>query len=250
MMDKFDDFVILKDSAKKVLDAEILCPTGADEQIVVSIQLRRRSCPKLRPWKPGFYARPQVRSMYGADLQDLTVIRVFAALYGFEIVRSELHKRMVKLSGTVGQFRKAFKVVLMDQRIGGVVYRTRTGPIFLPMLAGIVTGVFGLDSRPQASHHLRYKRGSKPGIANSKPDAFDGNSLASIYNFPPGDGAGQTIGIIELGGGFNQSDISNYFNTLGLPVPVVKAVSVDGGTNSPGVDTNADTEVALDIEVE
>lgn len=250
-MDKLDDFVVLQGSTKKVLDAEILWPTDLGEQVVVSLQLRRRSrCPKLSPWKHGFYARAQVRSMYGADVQDLTVIKVFAALYGLEIVRSELHKRMVILKGSVGQLRKAFKVILMDQRIGDKVYRTRSGPVFVPpMLAGIVTGVFGLDNRPQASHHLRYKRGITNLASEVKPDAFDGSSLASIYNFPPGNGAGQTIGIIELGGGFRQSDISNYFNTLGLPAPVVKAVSVDGGTNSPGVDRGADTEVALDIEV-
>jgi kumamolisin len=38
-----------------------------------------------------------------------------------------------------------------------------------------------------------------------------------------------------------------YFGGLGLPVPPVTAVSVDGATNSPG--QQADLEVALDIDV-
>ncbi len=62
-------------------------------------------------------------------------------------------------------------------------------------------------------------------------------------------GAGQTIGIIELGGGYNTSDLTTYFDGLGIAVPTVTAVSVDGGTNAPGDPNGADGEVALDIEV-
>jgi kumamolisin len=61
------------------------------------------------------------------------------------------------------------------------------------------------------------------------------------------DGRGQTIGIIELGGGYRPEDLQAYFQRLGLPTPKVIPVSVDGGTNAPG--NAADAEVALDIEV-
>ena len=62
-------------------------------------------------------------------------------------------------------------------------------------------------------------------------------------------GKGQCIGIIELGGGFKQADITNYFQGLGLSVPTVKAISVDGAKNSPSTPDGADGEVMLDIEV-
>ena len=52
-----------------------------------------------------------------------------------------------------------------------------------------------------------------------------------------------------MGGGFSQTDLDAYFKGLGLTSPSVSAVSVDGGTNSPGTDPNADGEVMLDIEV-
>jgi kumamolisin len=72
--------------------------------------------------------------------------------------------------------------------------------------------------------------------------------VASLYNFPAGtDGTGQTIAIIELGGGYTQSDLDMYFSGLGLATPSVTAVSVDGGSNSPG--QPADGEVELDIQV-
>ncbi len=69
-----------------------------------------------------------------------------------------------------------------------------------------------------------------------------------MYRFPSGvDGSGQTIGLIELGGGFQTADLQTYFSGLGVKQPSVTAVSVDGGKNAPGSD--ADGEVMLDIEI-
>ena len=79
--------------------------------------------------------------------------------------------------------------------------------------------------------------------------SFNPPQVAQLYGFPTGvNGAGQTIGILELGGGYSASDLSSYFAGLGIAEPRVTAVSVDGATNSPN-DPNADGEVALDIEV-
>jgi kumamolisin len=63
------------------------------------------------------------------------------------------------------------------------------------------------------------------------------------------DGTGETIGIIELGGGYVTSDLTAYFGALGVKTPVLSSVSVDGGANQPGVDNDSDGEVMLDIEV-
>ena len=54
--------------------------------------------------------------------------------------------------------------------------------------------------------------------------------------FPAGtDGTGQTIAILEFGGGFSASDLQSYFSGLSLPVPSVTAASVDGASNAPGL---------------
>jgi kumamolisin len=55
------------------------------------------------------------------------------------------------------------------------------------------------------------------------------------------------IALIELGGGFRDSDLTEYFTKLNLPKPNVTWVSVDGARNNPG--TEADSQVTLDIEV-
>jgi kumamolisin len=76
--------------------------------------------------------------------------------------------------------------------------------------------------------------------------------LAKIYNFPTGmTGTGQTIGIIELGGGYVNTDLNDYFKGLALAsAPAVSVVSVNGARNSPtGQPDGPDGEVMLDIEV-
>jgi kumamolisin len=72
--------------------------------------------------------------------------------------------------------------------------------------------------------------------------------LAQRYAFPTdADGSGQTVALIELGGGYQASDLATYFRNQGLRTPQVAAVSVDGAGNAPG--SADDAEVALDIEV-
>jgi len=107
--------------------------------------------------------------------------------------------------------------------------------------------VFGLDERPQARAHFRWA--ARPAAAGAA--SFTPPQVASAYDFPTGvDGTGQTIALIELGGGYATADLTTYFGNLGLPVPAVSSVSVDGATNAPTGDPNsADAEVALDIEV-
>jgi kumamolisin len=75
--------------------------------------------------------------------------------------------------------------------------------------------------------------------------------VASLYQFPAGtDGTGQTVAIIELGGGFATSDLNTYFGSLGIPAPSVTAVGIDGASNVAGqAPQGADGEVLLDIEV-
>jgi kumamolisin len=76
--------------------------------------------------------------------------------------------------------------------------------------------------------------------------------MSGALNFPTGvTGAGQCIGIIELGGGYRPADLASYFGALSVsPAPQVIAVSVDHGKNHPtGSPNGPDGEVMLDVEV-
>ena len=64
------------------------------------------------------------------------------------------------------------------------------------------------------------------------------------------DGNGQTVALIELGGGYRDADLDAYFASLHLRRPKVIPVSVDHGSNHPTGDPNGlDGQVMLDIEV-
>lgn len=71
--------------------------------------------------------------------------------------------------------------------------------------------------------------------------------LCTAYNFPTGLSGGGVIGILELGGGYHQSDLDLFSQLNGLPQILPTDVPVNGGQNSPGGD--ADGEVLLDIQV-
>jgi kumamolisin len=114
-------------------------------------------------------------------------------------------------------------------------------------LDGVVTGVFGIDERPQAQPHFRFRR-----QVTLAPQAtqYTPPQVAAAYSFPKGlAGSGQSVAIIELGGGFREDDLSDYFSSLGIALPSVHAVSVLKGENRPGKPNGPDGEVMLDIEV-
>jgi kumamolisin len=163
---------------------------------------------------------------------------------------TELARRTVMVSGTVSNLQKAFHVELKEYSHPNGNFRGRVGAISVPAeYADIITGVFGLDNRRQAEPHFRRMQTPDRHKTHTSANSHDPNEVAQIYDYPAGDGTGQCIGLIELGGGFQLDDLSNYFSSLNINTPQVISVSVDGGTNSPTTPDSADGEVMLDIEV-
>jgi kumamolisin len=78
-------------------------------------------------------------------------------------------------------------------------------------------------------------------------------ALCAAYNWPTGLLGGGTIGIIELDGGWVESDMTAYFQAIGQPMPEITDVSVNGVKNRPnkhlGEKRDPDYEVGLDIQV-
>jgi kumamolisin len=177
-------------------------------------------------------------------------VEAFAAGHGLQVIERDLARRTVRLHGTVARISQAFGVDLRRIETPTATFRGRVGAILLPEeLADVVEGVFGLDNRPQAQTRHRVFR---PGTARAAaPASYTPPQVAALYGFPAGDGAGQAIALIELGGGFVARDLSTYFTSLGIkPAPQVIAVSVDGAQNTPtGSADGPDGEVMLDIEV-
>jgi len=196
--------------------------------------------PKARMTRAAFAAR------HGANPESVKLVKTFAKEFGLTVEPvSKPGRCTVSLSGTVAAMQKAFGVTLTQQQSDEGLFRVREGAILLPQeLAGHVVAVLGLDNRPQAKPHFRIA------VPHATNVSYTPVQVAEMYGFPQGaSAAGQTIGLIELGGGYRAADITAYFKTLGIAAPSVTAVPVDGGKNTPGTANGADGEVMLDIEV-
>lgn len=217
--------------------------------ISVTVILRRRGNQPAVSVSSGMVprvSRADFTEQFGADPKDLQAVERFAHHHHLSVAEASLAKRRVVLTGTTHNLSKAFGTTLAQYKntATGTTFRGRSGTLSVPdELNDLVVAVLGLDNRQVAHAHFRILSAATPA-----PGSFSPPALSTLYNFPQGvDGTGQTIGIIELGGGYTTADLQSYFQGINLAVPSVTAVSVDGGANTPGSD--ADGEVELDIEV-
>jgi len=241
---------VLLRSRAQAADAKAKNTTAtANEKSSVESLLKQRAAERQH------LSREQFLAQRGALEEDTRLVEAFAHAYGLSISDTNIAKASVTLTGTVADFARAFNVELMTYESAGGSYRGRTGPVYIPAeLDGVVAAVLGLDNRPQARPHFRMHRPAITAHARTTQPAgtFTPVQVARLYDFPANaDGTGQSIAIIELGGGFKPKDIQTYFkNTLNMAPPKVIAISVDGAHNKPTGDANGpDGEVMLDIEV-
>jgi len=248
--------VVLPGSEKaSALNAVPRRATPAKALVTVSVIVKRKEPLKInrrggRASGPVRVSRADFKKRHSADPDAIKKVKAFAREFNLKVVNdpTQAVRRTVQLTGTASDMQKAFGVVLEQKLINNVEYRVREGGIYLPKsLTGVVEAVLGLDNRPQARPHFRVFESSAGAAA---PSSYTPPQVAEAYKFPSSSsGAGQTIGIIELGGGYRQTDLTAYFKTLKLAAPPVTAVSVDGGKNKPSNANSSDGEVMLDIEV-
>jgi len=253
--------VVLAGSEKEpAADAVHVKATPPKSQVTVSVIVKRKEELKInrrggRATGPVRMSRAEYKKHHSSDPDAVKRVKAFAKEYNLKVESDPTSalRRTIQLTGTAGDMQKAFGVELNQKTIDGTEYRVREGGIHIPAsLEGVVKAVLGLDNRPQAQPHFRLHKhsaaaGAGPAIA---PASYTPPQVAEAYQWPANaTGAGQTIGIIELGGGYKTADLTAYFKTLGLAAPAITTVSVDKGKNKPTNANSADGEVMLDIEV-
>lgn len=217
--------------------------------VEVTLVLRRRGElpePGSRP-----LSREELAATAGADPDDLELVRRTLTAEGLTVTAEDAVSRRVQARASVSTLERVFGTALgmvespAPGSDGTVTHRQRTGELSLPgPLVGVVVAVLGLDDRPQA--RTRFRPAATPTTSFTPPQ------LGTVYRFPAGTtGAGHTLAILELGGGYTDADLTAYWSRIGLSSPpAVAAVSVDGATNAPdGNPSGPDGEVMLDIEV-
>ena len=241
-------------------------PIVPTSKVIVSVIVKRKAPLKAAHTSGRLrLTHAQYRQSHGADPDSVKLVRAFAKKFGLVIEPDTPgpERRLLRLSGSVTAVQEAFGVTLSQHVIDGRKYRVREGSIMLPVeLIGPVVAVLGLDNRPQAVPHFRIAGQAGAAAAETaqgggfaRPHAGGNVSytpvqISQLYQLAQGStAAGQTIGIIELGGGYRTADIKAYFKSLGVPAPNVVTVSVQKAKNSPTTANSADGEVMLDIEV-
>jgi kumamolisin len=113
--------------------------------------------------------------------------------------------RSLRVSGTAAAMMAAFRAELGVYELRGLgKIRARKGILMIPReLHGVVTGIDGLDQRPmafrQAAPRTRGATISLPATGSGPDGTLTPADVLELYNFPRGDGAGQTIVIAEFG---------------------------------------------------
>jgi kumamolisin len=194
--------------------------------------------------------RQKFAATYGAADEDYSKVLTALAPFGLTEVTRNPAARSLLLKGTVAQVEAAFQVKLFEYAHEQERFRGHTGAVSLPVaIADIVASVSGLDAR-RVGRRRRPPRGLAVQFVHSNVATnglFTGATLATHYNFPPGNGTGQCVGILEFGGGYFPADLKHFCEVAGISVPKVLPISADG-TRTNARD-GAEGEVMLDVEV-
>ncbi|WP_419802016.1 S53 family peptidase [Mucilaginibacter sp.] len=243
--------VVLKGSNRVAPASAALQKIDPEKFIEVTVRIRRKKSLDEALAAGERISRESYGQQFGASPEDTDAVENYAHEHDLTTVTVDNARRSVILKGKISDFEAAFGVDLHEADKDKKQFRVRTGEIHVPeSLKDIVTGIFGFDERHAARPMFQIYKPDAKIVSHAASVAYTADQLAKIYGFPTGvTGKGQCIGIIELGGGYKTADLTNYFKSLGIKKPVVKAVSVDGGKNAPTNANSADGEVLLDIEV-
>jgi len=240
-----------------------LGPVDPDEEAVLTLVLRPRqdtAAPipadlgRLSPRLRAHLSREQLGDARGAHPDDVEALRDWSSAVGVELISVAAERRTVEIRGSFERLGQLFGVEFRRSGVGGREFRATRGPAAVPAeVADRVVAVLGLETIPAAKPQFRPLPLPHPvgPLSEAAPLSYLPTQVAELYGFPAGtSGAGECVGLIELGGGFQSADVTTYFSGLGVPAPELVAITVAGGSNDPtGVQDGPDGEVMLDIEL-
>ena len=233
----------------------------ANERIVVTVYLKRRTPDAFQPGSAGDLARlakPVTRRALAAQRRRTHAsaakrIRDLAARFHVIVRSIDLSQRIVVLEATAGVLTDILGAQLRIYDDGGTRFRARVGALVVPKeIAPWTRAILGFDQRPVARPipRLRALAGAGAGQGLWPTD------IAALYGIPlDRDVSDVCVGIIALGGGYLDTDVAKALAGMGRESPRIVNQSVVSGTGSPaggnqfGGGTVADQEIALDLQI-
>ena len=238
--------VAIKGSERVAPAAEQVGAADPDQTATVSLYLKRQN--SAAPGSLAVRGREALRREREQGPADgFEPIVAFAKAHNLTVVQTDPARRLIQLSGRLQDLETAFGTKLHMYQHASGAFRGRAGALTAPSeVADAVEAVLGLDERPIATPKSIRLAHSTAETASYLP-----NAVTALYGFPaePGQGKGEAIAIIELGGGLSDADTTAAFRAMGLAPPKTVAVPVGTGSSQPGKDPDADGEVALDVQV-
>jgi subtilase family serine protease len=262
----------------KAASARKLGATAASTTVTASIVLKARNGNLLEsyvastqdPSSPNYHkfvSLPTFVATCGAAPSDIALLKNYLSSFNIQVTSVYADQLLVKATGTVDAFNKAFLLDINDYvQNAQVFHRPANSPQIPFFLRGILVTVFGPTDAP-SFHSMLVKTndGKHPALVPHKPALRTSNSIATglpgdytvgdvanLYNIKPLyyadiDGHGRTIGIATLAN-FLPSDAYAYWSTIGLKVLAnrITQVHVDGGGPLSAADGSGET--CLDVE--
>jgi len=223
-----------------------------DEPVVITIHVKRRGRRRPAPGSRADLARllaPTTREALAAERARThgPIIDRFVAFAhgnGLEVLETDPAGRTVTLRGSAGRLRALFGAALHQYDDGRRQFRARSGALTIPAeIAPWTRAILGFDLRPQVQR-LKAQAGSGLG------QGLWPTEIASLYGIPlDRDVSAASIGIIALGGGYQQSDLAGALQQMGRSVPNVVQHPVGNARNNFGNGSEADQEIALDLQI-
>lgn len=255
-------------------NATVFGDTPPNTPVSVSVVLTARNQAMLQQYiaqttMPGspnyrkFLSTSQFANEYG---QSPFVIQGMVRYFATFGIKSNVYADNldINLTGTAGQFNKAFGIVLKDmQYLGRTFHGVKEAPRLPSYMASPVLAVLGLTNYGNFSTNITKAPASiikkLPTTATSEtssapPSGWQTPStMEQQYNVTPlvkaGDvGQGQTLGIVTLAS-MNPADAYQYWQSYGIASNPnrISLVNVDGGAGVPSLASGSD-ETTLDVE--
>jgi hypothetical protein len=199
-----------------------------------------------------FLSVQQFTDQFGPTQSDYERVIGFAQAHGLKVTHTFANRLVLDVSGTVSSVEQTFQV-----RMQVYPHPTENRTFYAPDLEpSVETGlpiltVNGLSNFSLPHAMLKHAKSDESVHSNTTGSGQGGQFLGSDMRAAYGggtalDGAGQVVGLIELGP-YRLADVISYFGSLGQPlnVPITNVLVGVDGVCAVGCD---DGEEAIDIQ--
>jgi len=229
------------------------------QRIDVTVTLKGPDLPRPDQMPTHTLSKNEIDSRWGVPRANVQKVESVLRSFGLHVTDVKQGGRSLRVSGSTAAMTAAFQPKLgIYHFLGHGEMRGREGPLMVPSeLEGLITGVDGLDQRQMASRHAavgaKARRAAGPkkrtvakrrraaplaaAIGGGPSGRLTPTDIQRLYNFPPGDGAGQTVFIAEFGSplgngqvlppAYIPSDVAQFCNDHGVPPPSVQIKPID-----------------------